>query len=1092
REPAAAEGAVIVVDQFEEVFTLCTDQDERARFLDLLLAVTVPRPNGQAPDPTNPAASPPSPRGPRVVLAVRADFFGHCATHLALAEAFQGAVQLVTPMTPDELREAVVKPAATANLIVERALTARIVREVGDEPGGLPLMSHALLETWRRRQGRALTEAAYEAAGGIHGAIARTAEELYERFGPAEADAARRILLRLVAPGRGTQDTRRPTAHAELTAGGTPETGRVLERLARARLITLEESVVDLAHEALLTAWPRLLAWIGEDRELLHAQRHLTEAAENWRSLGRDPGALYRGLRLDTAEAHFGGPGAQDGLTPLEREFLAAARADRTRDRRHRRGRTVALSLLLVIALVAGLAAWQQNRAAERRRIEAEARRIASVAASLRATDPVTAMRLGLAAWRLADLPESRSAVLAAMAQPDQDVFTDPQNGADTRRRLSDDGRTLISVGAEEVVTWDLDTHRRTATRPGLGAEVRAAATPRNDSTTLAHHAEDGSVSLRDLSTGRQDPLTGPVKDGAESDGRYIVVYDHTDDEYTARVWNLADRRPVLDLRAPRDPTRPDVGTVSTRMSETTTRSVEHRMEDLAAPDVALSPDGRTAAFCVPDGPLQLWDLVGLRRIDAPWAPTPSRLECSDERVSFSPDGRLMVLAAERGVRWWDIASGVELPSIRLRSVQEIAFSADGRFLATATTNSLLLWRTDSPDGPVFSYNTSGEALTELRIDPARGLIRYLGGLAAGQGTTVHTLDMRTAVADGWRREETPVARFSPDGTLLATVAPPAGHSVEDGGAGLRILDGRTGDPVAELPVEPCPSPCSPLLDFSVDGTLLAHVVGMPRSPGDGPPPVRLWDTVRRRPRGSLDPRGGFALRRPASAAIGPAGRWAVLTGPARDGSFRDLRGEASPAVVLPEVGGSRTAVRPDGGLLVTSTGKVLDMSAEPPAAIASGPGPSDVLEFNADGTLLATGDSTGAVVLWDGQVKRRVGTLARAVPESPGPVTALAFSRDSRTLAVATLDGSVQLWDLAANQPIGLPLPSAGDTAHALAFSPDGTTLHASGRHVPLQRLAISPAAAADHTCRRAGGSLTAEEWRTHLPGTPHRPTCP
>ncbi|MEU9877776.1 nSTAND1 domain-containing NTPase [Streptomyces phaeochromogenes] len=244
-------GTVIVVDQFEELFTLCADPAERKGFLDLLF--TAVRPD----------------HGIRVVVAVRADFYGHCTRDRRLAQAAQDATLLVAPMSTEELRETIVKPAALGGLIVERTLTSRIIAEIQDEPGGLPLMSHALLETWRRRRGRALGEAAYDAAGGIHGAIARTAEDLYQSLTGRQADTARRILLRLVSPGQGTGDTRRPTRRTELTAlgdGTDADTDVVLERLAHARLITLDEDTVDLAHEAVLTAWPRLRAWIDEDR----------------------------------------------------------------------------------------------------------------------------------------------------------------------------------------------------------------------------------------------------------------------------------------------------------------------------------------------------------------------------------------------------------------------------------------------------------------------------------------------------------------------------------------------------------------------------------------------------------------------------------------------------------------------------------------------------------------------------------------------------------------------------------------------------------------------------------------------------------
>lgn len=316
--------AVVIVDQFEEVFTLGADAKERTSFLDRLL--TAARPGGRL----------------RVVIAVRADFFGRCAEHPGLAEALRDATLLVAPLGPEALREVIVRPAASAGLIVERSLTTRIVREAEREPGSLPLVSHALLETWRRRRGRALTEEMYQAAGGIHGAIAATAECLYARLSPSQAATARRILLRLVTPGEGAQDTRRPTGRAELEAaeparlagargaaqalrggggaqgapaggaaddrsgaapvattargveaggaesvagagGAAPtDTATVLELLVRARLLTIDGDTVDLAHEAVISAWPRFRAWVEQDRERLRLHRRLTEAAATW------------------------------------------------------------------------------------------------------------------------------------------------------------------------------------------------------------------------------------------------------------------------------------------------------------------------------------------------------------------------------------------------------------------------------------------------------------------------------------------------------------------------------------------------------------------------------------------------------------------------------------------------------------------------------------------------------------------------------------------------------------------------------------------------------------------------------------------
>ncbi|WSW57034.1 hypothetical protein OG962_00415 [Streptomyces platensis] len=204
----------LLVDQFEELFTLCTDDEERGAFLNRLLTA---RDESSA---------------LRVVLTVRADFFGRCADHRELAAALGDATLLVGPMGTHQLRAAIVRPAAARGLIIERDLTARIIEEVEGEPGALPLMAHALMETWRHRRGRTLTTQVYEAAGGLHGAIARTAEDTYHRLTPTQATLARRILLRLIASGDGTQGTHRPTTYSEFETIG-PDT--VLQHLAAAR-----------------------------------------------------------------------------------------------------------------------------------------------------------------------------------------------------------------------------------------------------------------------------------------------------------------------------------------------------------------------------------------------------------------------------------------------------------------------------------------------------------------------------------------------------------------------------------------------------------------------------------------------------------------------------------------------------------------------------------------------------------------------------------------------------------------------------------------------------------------------------------------
>ncbi|KPI09427.1 transcriptional regulator, XRE family [Actinobacteria bacterium OK074] len=1056
--PAADEPeSWVIVDQFEEAFTLCRDPDERNRFIRLLLA---------ARDPATRL---------RVLIAVRADFYARCAEHRGLADALSGASLTVGPMTADELREAVTGPAQAAGHLVERELTARIVAEVLDQPGALPMLSHALLETWRRRKGRMLTLAGYEAAGGLRGSIAATAEDTYGALSADRAATARRLLLRMVEPGQGTADTRRPVTPAELTElaeCSDHEVPAVVERLARARLLTVCDDGVQLAHEALLTGWPRLHTWIEEDRERLRHHRRLTEAAVTWLEHDRDPGALYRGSRLERAEELFPDPAGHPALTTTERAFLTTALDARATEQRAARRATHrsrillgALSAVLTLALVSLVAAWRQHDDSVRQNTEDTARRVATVADALRTTDPHAAMLLGLAAWRIARLDETRRSLLGSLVQPESSTFTDPGPGSDPGRFLTASGHTLLSASAGHWSTWDVPTHRRLATGTlPQGTVLRSAP----DGRTVEIMSDDGAIRLWDTSTNRWKtgvPVVDPDSFASFTpDGRSYLV----DDGDRLTLYSLADGHVLYDTRA--------AGTQR----------------------VAPASDGTRIAACPAGHAPRVWNAADGRALTGAWTRSADKAVCTGQDAGFLVlgNGRLAAVTAD-GVRVWDTTTGRQLADLDDPKTQYASFSPDGTFLATADGGELRVWRLSAPDNPVFRQSLDNQHMYDgPDWDPAGTSLRYL------EGGTVHTVDLSAAVTPSWQAAADEDVRFGPDGsTYVTTRRTGSAYAFE-----LRATaDGRllrtlppVAVPVSADPTDPVvPRDTLPLIAYSPDGEDFVYGVSAPGRESTGTR-LTVWDRVRDRARATVDLPGDAVI----GAALAPGGT-ALYTartpfsGTLRDEVWNTRTGRRT--TVLTGLDSSHLAVSPDGRLLL-GDGRVAHL----PSGRVTG---QDLVQgdqvgayaFGADGTLLAAGDQTGRVSLWDAGLRHRAGVLRNVFPEplgdTPESVTAVAVSPSGRTLAVGGDAGTVQLWDVATRQPLGDPLTTPGESIDSLAFSPDDSTLYAGSAHVPLQRYTVDVTRAATTVCVRArttgGANLTKAQWHTYIPDAGYRKLC-
>ncbi|MFI7121906.1 helix-turn-helix domain-containing protein [Amycolatopsis sp. NPDC049868] len=538
-EPPNAE-VVIVVDQFEELFTVCQDERERSDFITMLLTATS-------------AAS----SRCRVVIGVRADFYPQCALRTDLTEALQDAQVTVGPMTSDELRLVITQPAQQARCAVESALLTTLVTQTHGRTGVLPLLSHALLETWRRRKGNTLTLAGFQASGEFDGALAKTAEAAFAALDDHQQALARDLFLRLIALGEGTEDTKRKIGTEELD--DNPVLAEVVHQFTQARLLTRSEGSLELAHEALIKAWPRLAAWMAEDRDGQRIHRELTDAAAAWRRHNRDPSVLLRGTRLAVVGDwvdHGGHPSAK------EREFLNASIAADTSERHAkrrvvRRQRQLLAVLAAVLLLAVSIAAYATHaqRQANRERVTTIVLKALASIGELSRTNPELAAQLSLAAYRMAPSPPTLDGLIAAAA--DSDALVPEDNATPTRASVTSDGRTVLHWSAHTKGTQIWRFANQALTMQGTLRGGPYASISADGHIAMTGEGPRHSSVVRIWNTRRpaqpeeMSTLPTPVEVGdLSSDGRLLITIDQMSRPSlpvmsgdSVKLWDLSDPR---------------------------------------------------------------------------------------------------------------------------------------------------------------------------------------------------------------------------------------------------------------------------------------------------------------------------------------------------------------------------------------------------------------------------------------------------------------------------------------------------------------------------------------------------------------------
>ncbi len=1013
-----ARRAVLAVDQCEELFAPDVPAAERAAVLHALAAAPV-----------------------AVVLGLRADFYAHALAHPVLADALARRQVVVGPLGPAELREVITAPAAAAGTPVEDALVDLLVDDAQrhGSAGALPLLAHALRATWL---GGAMTVAAYRATGGVEGAVAASAEEAVHALGPERLDEVRRLFLRLVTVAPDAVDTRHAAARDEL-----PVTDDVIDAFLARRLITVDAGGVQITHEALIGAWPRLRAWLDADREGALVRRRTAEAARAWRVAGEDPDLLLRGARLLAAR-----DAAADGdRTDLEAAFLAAGRMREDEQRAERRRRTRRLrrlvaALAVLVLLTGGLAtvgAVQAGQIAEARDV-AVSRQVAVRADALRGDDPALAAQLALAAYRIAPTTEARSSLLNATAAP---LPARMPGFAELVGSVAVAGEVLASASDDRVQVWTIAAGvPRPAGPPLVAAGPVTAVALAPDGAALAVGTADGAT-VHDLADpGRPGPATPAPASGAVAGlafGPAGLVVAGADGVTVAGA-------PLPGAPAP-------AGAVAASATGAVAAAdgaggVVLWPAPGAGPVPLAGPAGRVPALAFTSDGAQLLGgstdrLVHRWPVAAPDRPLPPLAGPTNwiNAVAVSPDGATVAVGSSDGsARLFDAATGAETAAFPHPAPVVVTAFTDGATLVTAGADGT--GRRWAVHGPVLTG--FGDAVFALAFD------RVGERIAIGPGSK-----------DGTARLWTADAAPRP---LGPGVANPDGEPTFSGSAAL-TPDGRT--------------------------------LAVGRSDGS----VRLWDATDAAAPLPLGEPLAATGQLVEQLTTSPDGRRLAASGDDATVRLWDITDPAAPVAQAPLTGAGSfvfaSSFSPDGSLLAAASADartylwdVRDPAA--PRLLTALEGPDSFAysaAFTPDGRTLAVGSADRTVRLWDVSVPERPVGLGPPLTGPANYVYSVAFSPDGRALAAASTDGTVWTWDTAdVRAPrVSAVLTGPTDAVFSVAWSPDGRRLAAGSADRTVRLWTTGPDAAASAVCAGAGAVVDADEWARYVPDLPYAPPC-
>jgi len=1097
RSPGAGQGEqqqrlLIIVDQFEQLFTQCPDEAERQRFITALHAAASGRAGWRDQAPA------------LVVLGMRADFEIRCVGYPMLAEALQRR-HLVMPMREQQLRMAITEPARIAGARVDDDLAEELLREARGGPAGsapsadrhggvfgagiLPLLSHALDQAWRIHTGPTVTLADYERTGRIDGAVAKSAQRAYDGLAPDQQAAARLVFTSMTAVSSDGTVTAARAARADLVQDmdevAALNVEAVLEAFAAERLVTLAAGTAEVSHEALLTAWPLMRdTWLADAQADRIVRTRLRAAAADWTFRDSDPSCLYSGTLLAEASGTIirmqADPSRHLPLSQAERDFFRAS--ERAHQKRAlRRHAFIATLLLLVMGLAAStIYAFHASGIATTELSAAGSGKLTADSQALGNADGTLARLESVAAWRIDPTPQAGYGMLAAAALPAVATLDVSVFGVTTA--AFGRGSTLVTVsGGGGLRLWDSATYRQSA-QP-LDAASVTSTNSKAAAVDTAAFSPDGSVLAAASSSG------------------------------VIRLWNMADRaRAMKPIRAP-NPARfgtlpfnavaisPGDKTLATADADGTVRvwDIATRRQAISpivtgtqpVYSAAFSPAGKILATADGDNTVRLWDAATGSPIATLLPGQDGITQTFSGFVTFSPDGSILASVTAAGtICLWDVATHqlIGEPFTGASPVDSVAFSPDGTILASADLDgSVRLWNVATQQQIASPLNGDDGSVSSVSFSQNGMMLASANNNGTVRLWNMSNLFQAATLASGIGHGRGVAVAFGAQGKLLAATGiygsmvwnaatrrlagyfaqnlayPGQAMTVSPGGTTLAVATGdrvvlwniatrrRIGTIIAGSSLD---SSVASVV-FSPDGNILALGISGQSNV------VQLWDLATHTAVGYLD---AFAPRgdEDASLAFSPDGK--------------SLAGTSGGGMTVVWNIASHKQIR--GPLIATHIDSVEASTV-----------------FSPDGRMLAASDGS-IVAVWNTASWHQVGNPFASNQSQLNMVYSMAFSPDSDILAIGSEDGTVQLWDTATDQEIGSPLVSSSidnGAVRSLAFSPDGQTLAASSEDGAVQIWDTADLVdVAQNLCTVARQSLTLTQWNEYAQGIAYQETCP